>query len=284
MIYTCKTCKKTFDQKSNYINHLNRKNPCSIETKMSFDLKIFNCEKCGERFTALSNLSRHKKLYCKGLPINPNFNIVVHSKIYNEENDENDENDENEENEENEEKNNINEDNINENIIYNISNKKELLKNKKVQLNTELNFNDEFNLIDDVDSEHKNIIFENYTKVKDKFIHKKEEIMKKYEDDKNIIGYFYILLREEFIKANVMIYKIGITKKQTIDKRINQYPKFSLKYFQIKVKNPFIFEGFVKNLFMQKFKNELVHGKEYFSGDICEMINYVKKLYEIFHN
>jgi hypothetical protein len=66
MFYTCEICKKVFDQKSNYLNHLNRKNPCSLESKIKSENKIFECDQCGEKFTALSNLCRHKKQYCKG--------------------------------------------------------------------------------------------------------------------------------------------------------------------------------------------------------------------------
>lgn len=35
---------------------------------------------------------------------------------------------------------------------------------------------------------------------------------------------------------------------------------------------------------MQKFRYELLFSNKYFRGNIYEMINYVKKLYEIFHN
>ena len=32
MIYVCVDCDKTFDRKSNYETHLNRKNPCILKT------------------------------------------------------------------------------------------------------------------------------------------------------------------------------------------------------------------------------------------------------------
>jgi hypothetical protein len=66
MFYTCEKCKKVFDQKSNYMTHINRKNPCSIELKLKSEIKNFECKICGDRFTALPNLYRHNKKYCKG--------------------------------------------------------------------------------------------------------------------------------------------------------------------------------------------------------------------------
>jgi hypothetical protein len=57
----------------------------------------------------------------------------------------------------------------------------------------------------------------------------------------------------------------------------------TIKFFEIEVKNPFVFEGMVKKLFMQLFKNELVYGYEYFSGDINHMIYAVNKINEIYN-
>lgn len=35
MIYTCDLCDKSFDRKSNYITHSNRKNPCVAKPTLS---------------------------------------------------------------------------------------------------------------------------------------------------------------------------------------------------------------------------------------------------------
>jgi hypothetical protein len=66
MFYTCEKCQKVFDQKYNYDVHLKRKKPCSIESKLKSEIKNFECEICGDKFTALPNLYRHRKMYCKG--------------------------------------------------------------------------------------------------------------------------------------------------------------------------------------------------------------------------
>lgn len=65
--YKCKICKKIFKQKSNYISHLNRKNPCkkpkyNIQDKENIEWK---CECCGKIFTRKDNLNRHLKDYCR---------------------------------------------------------------------------------------------------------------------------------------------------------------------------------------------------------------------------
>jgi DNA-directed RNA polymerase subunit RPC12/RpoP len=69
MLYVCENCKKVFDKKSNYLFHINRKKPCSLETKQRLENKLFECDTCGEKFTAYNNMQKHKKMYCKGVPI-----------------------------------------------------------------------------------------------------------------------------------------------------------------------------------------------------------------------
>jgi ribosomal protein L37AE/L43A len=66
MLYVCEKCKKKFDKKSNYLFHINRKKPCSLETRQRLETKLFECDKCGEKFTAYNNMLKHKKKYCKG--------------------------------------------------------------------------------------------------------------------------------------------------------------------------------------------------------------------------
>jgi len=53
-IYTCETCKKEFDRKSSYDNHLLRKNPCKL------DISIDNeCTFCNKKYTTKYNLNKH---------------------------------------------------------------------------------------------------------------------------------------------------------------------------------------------------------------------------------
>jgi hypothetical protein len=93
--YKCENCKKIFDRKSNYMNHLNRKNACDslviadkimekvknndiIESnnKLKNIINIDNeyiqkcldeckCAYCGHTYTRKSNVVNHIKFYCK---------------------------------------------------------------------------------------------------------------------------------------------------------------------------------------------------------------------------
>lgn len=58
-VYTCDVCKKEFNRKSTYDNHLTRKNPCRLDT--SIDNKCIYCDKS---YTAKFNLTKHLKI-CK---------------------------------------------------------------------------------------------------------------------------------------------------------------------------------------------------------------------------
>ena len=57
-IYTCQTCKKKFDIRRLYNNHLTRKNPCKSD---NFDNK---CSYCSKSYTTTFNLNKHLKI-CK---------------------------------------------------------------------------------------------------------------------------------------------------------------------------------------------------------------------------
>lgn len=78
VLYKCEKCNKEFSQKSNYIAHINRKNPCDLNERRNI---IYKCEKCNKEFTQRSNYMSHinKKNSCN------NINIVE-EKIENYEN------------------------------------------------------------------------------------------------------------------------------------------------------------------------------------------------------
>ena len=55
-LYTCDTCKKEFNRKSSYDNHISRKNPCKL------DISIDNqCPNCDKSYTTKFNLNKHLK-------------------------------------------------------------------------------------------------------------------------------------------------------------------------------------------------------------------------------
>jgi hypothetical protein len=218
MLYTCNTCKKTFNQKYNYNIHLNRKTKCSIESKINLENKLFECDKCNERFTAISNLYRHRKLYCKGVPIK------------------------------NDSEQTNNNSNQNENLILYSNSEPELLSESNLELESKININE---------------------------INKLNE---KMEQEKNKIGYFYIILQEKYLNNNLPIYNVGISNKKN-----KKYSKMNIKFLEIEVKNPLNFKGIITDFFKHKFKNELVYGDDYFSGDINHMIYAVNKINEIYN-
>lgn len=63
-MYKCAICKKEFDRKSNYTNHINKKNKCKYNSKTC---KISNpeCPKCHKHFTRKYSVDRHLKI-CGG--------------------------------------------------------------------------------------------------------------------------------------------------------------------------------------------------------------------------
>ena len=87
VLYTCEKCNKTFNKKSNYQSHLNKKNPCIkkeiknnnnsiIFQNIPNDSKIFqnknNCENiktkcahCSKIFSTVTNLNKHLRTSCK---------------------------------------------------------------------------------------------------------------------------------------------------------------------------------------------------------------------------
>lgn len=84
-------------------------------------------------------------------------------------------------------------------------------------------------------------------------------------------GYVYLLIEREFIKTHENIYKIGVTRN--ISKRVNQYPKCSKLELSIHVKMAVECETLLKHIFDEKFKNRKDIGREYYEGDIYEMIS-----------
>jgi hypothetical protein len=84
------------------------------------------------------------------------------------------------------------------------------------------------------------------------------------------IGNLYIIQEREFIYKNESIYKMGRTGN--LAKRICNYPKESIVHFAIHSKNLIYDENEIYNIFCIKFKARRDIGKEYFEGNIKEMI------------
>ena len=86
--------------------------------------------------------------------------------------------------------------------------------------------------------------------------------------------YIYLLQEREFIKTNENIYKVGMTKKENLE-RFNQYPKGSVLLFQMICNNCKYIETQLITLFKQQFILRKDIGNEYFEGDYKKMINII---------
>jgi uncharacterized C2H2 Zn-finger protein len=56
VIYTCEKCNKEFNQKSNYLKHINRKKPCISNES---NIIIYKCEKCNKDFNYKTSYLYH---------------------------------------------------------------------------------------------------------------------------------------------------------------------------------------------------------------------------------
>ena len=102
---------------------------------------------------------------------------------------------------------------------------------------------------------------------------------------RNFCEYIYIIREREFVRFNEPIYKLGRTIN--IHNRMNGYPKESEIYLFEPVTNSKWYERELSRLFSEKYSRgrlrsgELI-GKEYFIGDVNEMIYNVRTF--IFNN
>jgi hypothetical protein len=93
------------------------------------------------------------------------------------------------------------------------------------------------------------------------------------------MNYIYLLQEREFLKTNESIYKIGRTA-QYYETRLSQYPKGSKTILVKKCNNCYSMETRLLKDFRAKFVNRTDIGKEYFEGDVEEMINIITTVLE----
>ena len=88
----------------------------------------------------------------------------------------------------------------------------------------------------------------------------------------------YLIHTREFITTEMPIYKIG--RGDNVQIRVSQYPNGSNLLFLNICKNSKLCEKELIEIFKQKFIQEKYYGREYFSGDVYDMIdvmcNYIK--------
>lgn len=97
-------------------------------------------------------------------------------------------------------------------------------------------------------------------------------------DDKDNLGYLYIIQRKDFIEENQKIYKIGCTQNMNI--RINQYPKGSIIIFSIYVKNFRSIEKIWIKLLDNNYRIKKRHdfGNEYYEAYKLDLINVLMRI------
>jgi uncharacterized C2H2 Zn-finger protein len=73
VFYKCEKCNKEFNQKCNYISHINKKNSC-VNTNEDKNIIIYKCEKCNKEFNRKSNYINHinRKFSCNGIDLENN--------------------------------------------------------------------------------------------------------------------------------------------------------------------------------------------------------------------
>lgn len=60
-LFTCKKCSKTFDRKSHFERHKNRKSDCRYGSKVNKKIIKHTCKKCNKKFSRKDSLDRHAK-------------------------------------------------------------------------------------------------------------------------------------------------------------------------------------------------------------------------------
>ena len=85
------------------------------------------------------------------------------------------------------------------------------------------------------------------------------------------VEYIYLIREREFETLDQNVYKVGRSSR-TIQTRMNSYPKESVVQFITRCHDSVECEGKIIKKFIEKFTHEK-YGREYFSGDVFEMID-----------
>lgn len=89
-------------------------------------------------------------------------------------------------------------------------------------------------------------------------------------------GYIYLLHTGEFVKANMNVYKPGRTNN--INRRMKEYPFFTEQKLLMEVDDCVQMEAAILNQFKNDFRQCLEYGREYFEGDVNEMIKLIEEI------
>jgi len=97
------------------------------------------------------------------------------------------------------------------------------------------------------------------------------------------LEYVYLIREREHIRQSEQIYKIGKTT-QVPNSRLAGYPKGSEVYMFMNVKNCTTVEDEIIRQFDIKFQQKPENGREYYSGDVCEMMESITHIANICNN
>lgn len=97
-----------------------------------------------------------------------------------------------------------------------------------------------------------------------------EEKVEQAEEKVDNGGCLYIIQTRESIRLEEDVYKIG--KTQSMQQRMNKYPKGSSLHKTIRVSDRHMAEKLVLREFRQKFTRREDMGHEYFQGNLQEMM------------
>ena len=86
--------------------------------------------------------------------------------------------------------------------------------------------------------------------------------------------FIYLLQTRESLRNNEDIYKVGRTCKSELE-RFNNYPKGSILHLHISCVNSCEIENNIINSFNRKFTNVGMYGREYFEGNLLEMLTII---------
>jgi hypothetical protein len=86
--------------------------------------------------------------------------------------------------------------------------------------------------------------------------------------------FIYLLQTRESLRNNEEIYKVGRTCKSELE-RFNNYPKGSILHLHISCVNSCEVENNIINSFNKIFTNVGLYGREYFEGNLLEMLTII---------
>ena len=188
VLYKCEKCNKEFNQKSNYMVHINRQKSCIVNENTDTNTLIYKCEKCNKEFTKKYNYSLHinKNNPCNSKDLIKENKILL-SKIKK----------------------------LEKNQTNNIQLENEIFKLKEEIFTMKVQIKEKQDLLNNKDIEIKNL-------------YQNMNVKKNNNDDikiKLVQEYVYIIRECDFVRLNEDIYKIGRTSKTNPEDRFQKYRK-----------------------------------------------------------